>query len=183
MRKPVHLLPRGADVDDVVNITTIAVVDAQDSAVEPAWAGEGSALLARPAARRGRDLGRAHHGLRHGPVDRGHAARGQRSGLRGLVPPGRRAGRRTHRDPQPGRRRVVWRSGGRVRAVLPRRDRRRAAPHRAVADALRRRHRAAPRRGRARPQALVVLVPQGALRDLARGGKEWIVSHYLFRKP
>jgi len=40
MKKPVHLLPRGADVDDVVNITTIAVVDAQDSAVEPAWVGE-----------------------------------------------------------------------------------------------------------------------------------------------
>jgi len=40
MRKPVHLLPRGADVDDVVNITTIAVVDAQESAVEPAGVGE-----------------------------------------------------------------------------------------------------------------------------------------------
>ena len=40
MKKPVHLLPRGADVDDVVNITTIAVVDAQESATEPAWAGE-----------------------------------------------------------------------------------------------------------------------------------------------
>jgi malate dehydrogenase (oxaloacetate-decarboxylating)(NADP+) len=40
MKKPVHLLPRGADVDDVVNITTIAVVDAQESASEPAWVGE-----------------------------------------------------------------------------------------------------------------------------------------------
>jgi malate dehydrogenase (oxaloacetate-decarboxylating)(NADP+) len=40
MKKPVHLLARGADVDDVVNITTIAVVDAQDSAIEPAWVGE-----------------------------------------------------------------------------------------------------------------------------------------------
>ena len=40
MKKPVHLLPRGADVEDVVNISTIAVVDAQDSAVEPAWVGE-----------------------------------------------------------------------------------------------------------------------------------------------
>jgi len=40
MKKPVHLLPRGADVDDVVNITTIAVVDAQESAAEPAVVGE-----------------------------------------------------------------------------------------------------------------------------------------------
>ena len=31
MAKPVHLLQRGAEVEDVVNITTIAVVDAQDS--------------------------------------------------------------------------------------------------------------------------------------------------------
>jgi malate dehydrogenase (oxaloacetate-decarboxylating)(NADP+) len=32
MAKPVHLLQRGAEVEDVVNITTIAVVDAQESA-------------------------------------------------------------------------------------------------------------------------------------------------------
>ncbi|HVP54121.1 MAG TPA: NADP-dependent malic enzyme [Candidatus Eisenbacteria bacterium] len=32
MAKPVHLLQRGAEVEDVVNITTIAVVDAQDMA-------------------------------------------------------------------------------------------------------------------------------------------------------
>ena len=32
MSKPVHLLQRGAEVEDVVNITTIAVVDAQESA-------------------------------------------------------------------------------------------------------------------------------------------------------
>jgi malate dehydrogenase (oxaloacetate-decarboxylating)(NADP+) len=31
MAKPVHLLQRGAEVEDVVNIATIAVVDAQDS--------------------------------------------------------------------------------------------------------------------------------------------------------
>jgi malate dehydrogenase (oxaloacetate-decarboxylating)(NADP+) len=36
MAKPVHLLQRGAEVEDVVNITTIAVVDAQDSAVPEA---------------------------------------------------------------------------------------------------------------------------------------------------
>jgi malate dehydrogenase (oxaloacetate-decarboxylating)(NADP+) len=32
MGKPVHLLQRGAEVEDVVNIATIAVVDAQDTA-------------------------------------------------------------------------------------------------------------------------------------------------------
>jgi len=31
MAKPVHLLQRGAEVEDIVNVTTIAVVDAQDS--------------------------------------------------------------------------------------------------------------------------------------------------------
>ena len=36
MAKPVHLLQRGAEVEDVVNITTIAVVDAQDSAIPEA---------------------------------------------------------------------------------------------------------------------------------------------------
>ncbi|MFZ0313237.1 MAG: NADP-dependent malic enzyme [Candidatus Korobacteraceae bacterium] len=36
MAKPVHLLQRGAEVEDVVNITTIAVVDAQDSATPEA---------------------------------------------------------------------------------------------------------------------------------------------------
>ncbi|HTW80957.1 MAG TPA: NADP-dependent malic enzyme [Terracidiphilus sp.] len=33
MARPVHLLQRGVEVEDVVNITTIAVVDAQDTAV------------------------------------------------------------------------------------------------------------------------------------------------------
>ncbi len=33
MARPVHLLQRGVDVDDVVNITTIAVVEAQDTAL------------------------------------------------------------------------------------------------------------------------------------------------------
>jgi malate dehydrogenase (oxaloacetate-decarboxylating)(NADP+) len=37
MAKPVHLLARGAEVEEIVNMTTIAVVDAQDSA-EPAAA-------------------------------------------------------------------------------------------------------------------------------------------------
>ena len=32
MAKPVHLLQRGAEVEDVVNITTIAVLDAQELA-------------------------------------------------------------------------------------------------------------------------------------------------------
>ena len=32
MAKPVHLLQRGVEVEDIVNITTIAVVDAQDCA-------------------------------------------------------------------------------------------------------------------------------------------------------
>ena len=36
MAKPVHLLQRGAEVEDVVNIATIAVVDAQDSAIPEA---------------------------------------------------------------------------------------------------------------------------------------------------
>jgi malate dehydrogenase (oxaloacetate-decarboxylating)(NADP+) len=31
MSKPVYVLPRGADADDIVNIATIAVVDAQES--------------------------------------------------------------------------------------------------------------------------------------------------------
>jgi malate dehydrogenase (oxaloacetate-decarboxylating)(NADP+) len=35
MAKPVHLLARGAEVEEIVNMTTIAVVDAQDS-TEPA---------------------------------------------------------------------------------------------------------------------------------------------------
>jgi malate dehydrogenase (oxaloacetate-decarboxylating)(NADP+) len=30
MSKPVYVLPRGADTDDIVNIATIAVVDAQE---------------------------------------------------------------------------------------------------------------------------------------------------------
>ena len=33
MAKPVHLLPRGVEVEAVVNMATIAVVDAQDIAV------------------------------------------------------------------------------------------------------------------------------------------------------
>jgi len=36
MAKPVHLLARGAEVEEIVNITTIAVVDAQDVAFTPA---------------------------------------------------------------------------------------------------------------------------------------------------
>jgi malate dehydrogenase (oxaloacetate-decarboxylating)(NADP+) len=36
MAKPVHLLQRGVEVEDIVNMTTIAVVDAQDSAVPTA---------------------------------------------------------------------------------------------------------------------------------------------------
>jgi len=36
MARPVHLLQRGVEVEDVVNITTIAVVDAQDIAALPA---------------------------------------------------------------------------------------------------------------------------------------------------
>ena len=32
MAKPVHLLARGVEVEDIVNMSTIAVVDAQDSA-------------------------------------------------------------------------------------------------------------------------------------------------------
>ncbi len=35
MAKPVHLLARGAEVEEIVNITTIAVVDAQDVAFTP----------------------------------------------------------------------------------------------------------------------------------------------------
>ena len=36
MARPVHLLQRGAEVEDVVNMTTIAVVDAQDIAISTA---------------------------------------------------------------------------------------------------------------------------------------------------
>ena len=46
MSKPVHLLSRGAEVEEIVNVTAIAVVDAQESApatqplkVEPELAG------------------------------------------------------------------------------------------------------------------------------------------------
>ena len=35
MAKPVHLLQRGAEVEDIVNMTTIAVVDAQDLSAMP----------------------------------------------------------------------------------------------------------------------------------------------------
>jgi len=31
MSKPVHLLARGAEVEEIVNVTAIAVVDAQES--------------------------------------------------------------------------------------------------------------------------------------------------------
>jgi malate dehydrogenase (oxaloacetate-decarboxylating)(NADP+) len=31
MSKPVHLVPRGAEVEEIVNVTAIAVVDAQES--------------------------------------------------------------------------------------------------------------------------------------------------------
>jgi len=30
MSKPVHLLPRGAEVEEIVNIAAIAVIDAQE---------------------------------------------------------------------------------------------------------------------------------------------------------
>jgi malate dehydrogenase (oxaloacetate-decarboxylating)(NADP+) len=33
MSKPVHLLARGAEVEEIVNVTAIAVVDAQETAV------------------------------------------------------------------------------------------------------------------------------------------------------
>jgi malate dehydrogenase (oxaloacetate-decarboxylating)(NADP+) len=36
MAKPVHLLQRGAEVEEIVNIATIAVVDAQDSSLPEA---------------------------------------------------------------------------------------------------------------------------------------------------
>ena len=38
MSKPVYVLPRGAEVDDIVNITAIAVVDAYERTRTPAWA-------------------------------------------------------------------------------------------------------------------------------------------------
>jgi malate dehydrogenase (oxaloacetate-decarboxylating)(NADP+) len=40
MSKPVYVLPRGAGVDDIVNITAMAVVDAQEGSTLPAWATE-----------------------------------------------------------------------------------------------------------------------------------------------
>ena len=43
MAKPVHLLQRGVEVEAIVNMTTIAVVDAQDSAFRP---GAHAALVA-----------------------------------------------------------------------------------------------------------------------------------------
>jgi hypothetical protein len=36
MAKPVHLLQRGVEVEDIVNMATIAVVDAQDSSIPAA---------------------------------------------------------------------------------------------------------------------------------------------------
>ena len=43
MRRPVHVLERGADVQDIVNMAAVAVVDAQErsQAVEPAFAAAG----------------------------------------------------------------------------------------------------------------------------------------------
>jgi malate dehydrogenase (oxaloacetate-decarboxylating)(NADP+) len=38
MSKPVYVLPRGAEVDDIVNIVAIAVVDAQEGVRPKAWA-------------------------------------------------------------------------------------------------------------------------------------------------
>ena len=40
MRRPVHVLERGADVQDIVNMAAVAVVDAQErtQSVEPAFA-------------------------------------------------------------------------------------------------------------------------------------------------
>ncbi len=46
MAKPVHLLQRGVEVEDIVNMTTIAVVDAQDSAVPAASRAERSVAAA-----------------------------------------------------------------------------------------------------------------------------------------
>jgi malate dehydrogenase (oxaloacetate-decarboxylating)(NADP+) len=46
MAKPVHLLQRGVEVEDIVNMTTIAVVDAQDSAVPAASRTERSVATA-----------------------------------------------------------------------------------------------------------------------------------------
>ena len=47
MSKPVHVLPRGADVEDIVNIATIAVVEAQTNyAAERQYKGEGTRLAA-----------------------------------------------------------------------------------------------------------------------------------------
>ena len=47
LSKPVYVLPRGADTDDIVNIATIAVVDAQESHLSmPAVESEKSTVLA-----------------------------------------------------------------------------------------------------------------------------------------
>ena len=35
MSKPVHLLARGAEVEEIVNVTAIAVVDAQETGAAP----------------------------------------------------------------------------------------------------------------------------------------------------
>jgi malate dehydrogenase (oxaloacetate-decarboxylating)(NADP+) len=35
MSKPVHLLSRGAEVEEIVNVTAIAVVDAQETTTVP----------------------------------------------------------------------------------------------------------------------------------------------------
>jgi malate dehydrogenase (oxaloacetate-decarboxylating)(NADP+) len=47
MAKPVHLLQRGAEVEDIVNVTTIAVVDAQDSLAPPRLQASRPALVVR----------------------------------------------------------------------------------------------------------------------------------------
>jgi malate dehydrogenase (oxaloacetate-decarboxylating)(NADP+) len=45
MRRPVHVLERGADVQDIVNMAAVAVVDAQErsQSVESAFAAAGGA--------------------------------------------------------------------------------------------------------------------------------------------
>ena len=45
LSKPAHVLPRGAEVEDIVNIAALAVVDAQDSQPKPAVLERGKVLV------------------------------------------------------------------------------------------------------------------------------------------
>jgi malate dehydrogenase (oxaloacetate-decarboxylating)(NADP+) len=47
MAKPVHLLQRGAEVEEVVNVVTIAVVDAQESTAKPRLQATGASVAVR----------------------------------------------------------------------------------------------------------------------------------------